>query len=118
MAADIRDTYAGLGNGTSVDETGTLRAPRRATRPRPGWLKAATFSSGHPVDSYTSSASRIQRDRIRSSSAWVPPYVNASITVPSSQLRSVATLRLYGTRRGSIDITQLIPNPFAPLDGL
>ena len=53
--AGTRGTYAGLGNGTSVDETGKLRAPRGAQRVR--GLAAADntrdfFVTDIPWDSY------------------------------------------------------------------
>lgn len=62
--AGVRGTYAGLGNGTSIDETGTLRAPAGAQRVR--GLSAADntrdfFVSDIPWDSYNVDRIDIQR---------------------------------------------------------
>jgi outer membrane receptor protein involved in Fe transport len=120
-------TYAGLGNGTSVDETNNLRAPTGAQRLR--GLAAADnardfFVTDIPWDSYNIERIDIQRgpNSILFGLGSPAGMVNASIN--NAEFRNFGSVDTrfgsYGTRRGSLDLNQqLIPKVLSlRLDGL
>ncbi|HTY30365.1 TonB-dependent receptor plug domain-containing protein, partial [Mycobacterium sp.] len=125
--AGTRGTYAGLGNGTSVDESSTLRAPAGAQRVR--GLAAADltrdfFVTDIPWDSYN--VDRI--DILRGPNSFLfglgspAGIVNASTR--SAEYRDMGSVEnrvgSYGTVRDSIDLNvNLLPDVLAiRVDGL
>jgi TonB-dependent Receptor Plug Domain len=125
--AGTRGTYAGLGNGTSVDETGTLRAPGGAQRVR--GLAAADntrdfFTTDIPWDGYNVDRIDIQRgpNSILFGLGSPAGIVNASLNGASFRDRGGVEFRFgsYGSKRVSLDVNQvLIKDVLAVrLDGL
>lgn len=125
--AGVYGTYAGLGNGTSVDETGSLRAPASAQRVR--GLAAADntrdfFGTDIPWDSYNVDRIEIQRgpNSILFGLGSPAGIVNASIN--NAEFRNFGSVDTrfgsYGTKRASLDINQqLIPKVLSlRIDGL
>ena len=125
--AGTRGTYAGLGNGTSVDETGNLRAPGSAQRVR-GLASADNtrdfFVTDIPWDSYIVDRVDIQRgpNSILFGLGSPAGIVNASLRSAEFRNKGEASFRTgsYGSVRSSLDINQeLIKNVLAiRLDGL
>ncbi|MBL9208784.1 MAG: TonB-dependent receptor, partial [Opitutaceae bacterium] len=125
--AGTRGTYAGLGNGTSVDETGTLRAPAGANRVR--GLAAADntrdfFVTDIPWDNYNVDRIDIQRgpNSILFGLGSPAGIVNASTRNAEFRTTGRAEARFgsYGSARGTLDFNQvLIPKVLAVrVDGL
>lgn len=126
--AGTRGTYAGLGNGTSVDETASLRAPGSAQRVR--GLAAADntrdfFVTDIPWDSYNVDRIDIQRgpNSILFGLGSPAGIVNASTrNADFGRNRGSVEARVgsYGSLRGTLDINQvLIPKVLAiRLDGM
>jgi hypothetical protein len=125
--AGTRGTYAGLGNGTSVDETGSLRAPGGAQRVR--GLAAADntrdfFVTDIPWDSYNVDRIDIQRgpNSILFGLGSPAGIVNASLNGASFRNGGNVEYRVgsYGSQRASLDVNQvLIKNVLSlRLDGL
>lgn len=126
--AGTRGTYAGLGNGTSVDETSALRAPGSAQRVR-GLASADNtrdfFVTDIPWDSYNIDRIDIQRgpNSILFGLGSPAGIVNASTrNADFGRNRGSAEVRAgsYGTLRASLDYNQvLIPKVLAiRLDGM
>lgn len=119
--AGTRGTYAGLGNGTALDETGTLRAPGSAQRVR--GLAAADntrdfFVTDIPWDSYNVDRIDIQRgpNSILFGLGSPAGIVNASTR--NAEFRNVGSVEArvgsYESMRASIDVNQeLIDNVLA-----
>lgn len=125
--AGVRGTYAGLGNGTSLDETNALRAPGSAQRVR--GLAAADntrdfFVTDIPWDSYNVDRIDIQRgpNSILFGLGSPAGIVNASTR--NAEFRNLGSVEArfgsYGSARASIDVNQeLIDNVLAiRVDGL
>ncbi len=125
--AGTRGTYAGLGNGTSVDEIVNLRAPASAQRVR--GLAAADntrdfFVTDIPWDSYNVDRIDIQRgpNSILFGLGSPAGIVNASTR--NAEFRNLGSVEArtgsYGTFRTSLDVNQeLIDNMLAiRLDGM
>ena len=119
--AGTRGTYAGLGNGTSVDETGSLRAPGGAQRVR-GLASADNtrdfFVTDIPWDSFNVDRIDIQRgpNSILFGLGSPAGIINASTR--SAEFRNTGSVEArfgsYGTARGSLDLNQvLIPKVLA-----
>ena len=119
--AGTRGTYAGLGNGTSVDETSSLRAPGSAQRVR-GLASADNtrdfFVTDIPWDSFNVDRIDIQRgpNSILFGLGSPAGIVNASTR--SAEFRNVGSVEArvgsYGSVRGSLDLNQvLIPKVLA-----
>jgi hypothetical protein len=120
-------TYAGLGNGTSVDETSNLRAPAGAQRVR-GLASADNtrdyFVTDIPWDSYNIDRIEIQRgpNAILFGLGSPAGIVNASTS--NAEFRNFGSVDTrvgsYGTLRGSLDLNQqLIGKTLAlRIDGL
>lgn len=119
--AGTRGTYAGLGNGTSVDETATLRAPGSAQRVR-GLASADNtrdfFVTDIPWDGYNVDRIDIQRgpNSILFGLGSPAGIVNASTR--SAEFRNLGSVEArvgsYGSTRGSLDLNQvLIPKVLA-----
>ncbi len=113
--AGTRGTYAGLGNGTSVDETSTLRAPGGAQRVR-GLASADNtrdfFVTDIPWDSYNVDRVDIQRgpNSILFGLGSPAGIVNASLNAASFRNRGSAEYRVgsYGSQRASLDVNQVL----------
>ncbi len=125
--AGTRGTYAGLGNGTTVDETANLRNPENGQRVR--GLAAADntrdfFVTDIPWDSYNVDRIDIQRgpNSILFGLGSPAGIINASINnaVFHNQGNIQAIFGSYGSARASIDVNQeLIRNVLAiRIDGL
>jgi hypothetical protein len=119
--AGTRGTYAGLGNGTSVDETSSLRAPGSAQRVR-GLASADNtrdfFVTDIPWDSFNVDRIDIQRgpNSILFGLGSPAGIVNASTR--NAEFRNVRTVEArvgsHGSVRGSLDLNQvLIPKVLA-----
>jgi outer membrane receptor protein involved in Fe transport len=113
--AGTRGTYAGLGNGTGVDESATLRAPGGAQRVR--GLAAADntrdfFASDIPWDAYIVDRIDIARGPNSFMFGLGSPagIVNASLRNAEFRNKGSVDFRAgsYGSTRGSIDINQVI----------
>ncbi len=125
--AGTRGTYAGLGNGTSVDETGSLRAPGGAQRVR-GLASADNtrdfFTTDIPWDGYNVDRIDIQRgpNSILFGLGSPAGIVNASLNGAMFRNRGGVEYRFgsYGSQRTSLDFNQvLIDNVLAVrFDGL
>lgn len=125
--AGTRGTYAGLGNGTSVDETGSLRAPGGAQRVR-GLASADNtrdfFTTDIPWDGYNVDRIDIQRgpNSILFGLGSPAGIVNASLNGASFRNRGGVEYRTgsYGSHRASLGVNQvLIDNVLAVrFDGL
>ncbi len=113
--AGTRGTYAGLGNGTSLDETGTLRAPGGAQRVR-GLASADNtrdfFVTDIPWDSYNVDRIDIQRgpNSILFGLGSPAGIVNASTRNAgfANQGEVQGRIGSYGSWRGSIDFNQVL----------
>src|SRR5262249_12689833 len=120
-------TYAGLGNGTSVSEVGSLRAPSGAQRVR-GLASADItrdfFVTDIPWDGYIVDRIDIQRgpNSILFGLGSPAGIINASIH--NAEFRNMGSVETrvgsYGTVRNSVDINQeLIQNVLSVhVDGL
>jgi len=125
--AGTRGTYAGLGNATSVDETGNLRAPGGAQRVR-GLASADNtrdfFVTDIPWDSYNVDRVDIQRgpNSILFGLGSPAGIVNASLNGASYRNGGRVDYRVgsYGSQRVGLDVNQvLIKDVLAiRLDGL
>lgn len=125
--AGTRGTYAGLGNATSVDEVGSLRAPGGAQRVR-GLASADNtrdfFATDIPWDSYIVDRIDIQRgpNSILFGLGSPAGIVNASTR--NAEFRNMGEFQFrvgsYGSVRSSLDLNQeLIDNVLAiRLDGM
>ncbi len=113
--AGTRGTYAGLGNGTSVDETGSLRAPGGAQRVR-GLASADNtrdfFVTDIPWDSYNVERIDIQRgpNSILFGLGSPAGIVNASLNGAGFRNRGSVEYRIgsYGSQRASLDVNQVL----------
>jgi outer membrane receptor protein involved in Fe transport len=125
--AGTRGTYAGLGNGTSVDESGNLRSPEGAQRVR--GLAAADnardfYITDIPWDSFNVDRIDILRgpNSILYGLGSPAGIVNGSTRNAAFQNRGEVTARLgsYGAARATLDLNQqLIDNVLAiRVDGL
>jgi hypothetical protein len=111
--AGTRGTYAGLGNGTSVDETGTLRAPGGAQRVR-GLASADNtrdfFVTDIPWDAYNTERIDIQRgpNSILFGLGSPAGIVNASIRNAEFRDRGSVEFRFgsYDSMRASLDVNE------------
>lgn len=125
--AGTRGTYAGLGNGTSVDEISVLRAPGSAQRVR-GLASADNtrdfFVTDIPWDSFNVERIDIQRgpNSILFGLGSPAGIVNASIRGAEFNNKASAEGRFgsYGSLRSSLDLNRvLIPKVLAlRFDGL
>ncbi len=125
--AGTRGTYAGLGNGSGVDETSSLRAPGSAQRVR-GLASADNtrdfFVTDIPWDSYIVDRIDIQRgpNSILFGLGSPAGIVNATIRNAEFRNKGSAEFRFgsYGTARASLDYNHvLIPKVLAiRVDGL
>jgi len=113
--AGTRGSYAGLGNGTSMDESGTLRAPGSAQRVR--GLAAADntrdfFITDIPWDSYNVDRIDIQRgpNAILFGLGSPAGIVNATTRNAEFRNKHEAQFRVgsYGSTRSSLDLNQEI----------
>jgi hypothetical protein len=113
--AGTRGTYAGLGNGTTVDETAQLRAPGGAQRVR--GLAAADntrdfFVTDIPWDSYNVDRIDIQRgpNSILFGLGSPAGIINASLNTASFRNGGNVQYRVgsYGSQRGSLDANQVL----------
>ena len=113
--AGTRGTYAGMGNGTSVDETGNLRNPSAAQRIR-GLASADNtrefFVTDIPWDSYNVDRIDLQRgpNSILFGLGSPAGIVNASLNNASFRTAGSAEYRFgsYGTQRGSLDFNHAL----------
>jgi outer membrane receptor protein involved in Fe transport len=113
--AGTRGTYAGLGNGTSVDESVTLRSPGGAQRVR-GLASADNtrdfFVTDIPWDGYNVDRIDIQRgpNSILFGLGSPAGIVNASLNGASFRTGGNVEYRLgsYGSQRGSLDVNQVL----------
>ena len=113
--AGTRGTYAGLGNATDINESGSLRAPNGAQRVR-GLAAADTtrdfFVTDIPWDSYNVDRIDIQRgpNSILFGLGSPAGIVNASTR--NAEFRNLGSVEArtgsYGTLRGSVDLNQEI----------
>lgn len=125
--AGTHGTYSGLGNGTSVDESGNLRAPAGAQRVR-GLASADNsrdfFVTDIPWDSYIVDRVDIQRGPNSILFGLGSPAGMINATTHSAEFRTFgsadARTGSYGSVRGTLDFNQqLIPKTLAiRLDGL
>ena len=125
--AGTRGTYAGLGNATSVDETGNLRSPGGAQRVR-GLASADQtrdfFVTDIPWDSFNVDRIDIQRgpNSILFGLGSPAGIINASTRNAEFRNKGSVEARVgsYGSVRGSVDLNQvLIPKVLAiRIDGL
>lgn len=122
-----RGTYAGLGNGTGVDEIGSLRAPAGAQRVR--GLAAADntrdfFGTDIPWDSYNVDRIDIQRGPNSILFGLGSPAGIVNATTRSAEFRTFGSVDArfgsYGSKRGTLDFNQqLIPKTLSfRVDGL
>lgn len=111
--AGTRGTYAGLGNGTTLDETAQLRAPGSAQRVRGLTYADNTrdfFVTDIPWDSYNVDRIDIQRgpNTILFGLGSPAGIVNASTR--NAEFRNLGNVEFrvgsYGSMRGSIDLNQ------------
>ena len=113
--AGTRGTYAGLGNGTSVDETGNLRSPGGAQRVR-GLASADNtrdfFTTDIPWDGYNVDRIDIQRgpNSILFGLGSPAGIVNASLNGAGFRNRGGLEYRFgsYGSQRASLDVNQVL----------
>ena len=113
--AGTRGTYGGLGTGTSLDESGSLRAPGGAQRVR--GLAAADntrdfYITDIPWDSYVTSRIDIQRGPNALLFGLGSPagIVNASLDTAEFYDMGEVKIRVgeYGSVRGSFDVNRVI----------
>lgn len=119
--AGTRGTYAGLGNGTSLDETTTLRAPASAQRLR-GLASADNtrdfFVTDIPWDGYNVDRIDVQRgpNSILFGLGSPAGIINAGLRNADFNNKGSVEARAgsYGSMRSSIDINrELIPGVLA-----
>ncbi|MEY2881364.1 MAG: hypothetical protein RLZZ15_3744, partial [Verrucomicrobiota bacterium] len=125
--AGTRGTYTGLGNGTSVDESATLRAPAGAQRVR-GLASADNardfFVTDIPWDSYIVDRVDIQRGPNSILFGLGSPAGIINATTRSAEFRTFGSAEArfgsYGTARTTLDFNQqIVPKVLAlRLDGL
>jgi hypothetical protein len=120
-------TYAGVGNGSSVDESGNLRAPAGAQRVRglaPGDNARDFFITDIPWDSYIVDRIDIQRGPNSMLFGLGSPAGLFNAQTKNAEFRTFgsteARVGSYGSVRGSLDFNaQLIPKMLAiRVDGL
>jgi len=125
--AGTRGTYAGLGNGTSVDETSNLRAPAGAQRVRglaSADLTRDFFVTDIPWDSYNVDRIDIQRGPNSILFGLGSPAGIVNAATHNAEFTNMGNVEnrigSYGTVRDSIDINQeLFPGVLAiRVDGL
>lgn len=126
--AGTRGTYAGLGNGTSVDETGNLRAPGGVINRVRGLAAADStrdfFVTDIPWDSYNVDRIDIQRGPNSILFGLGSPAGIVNYSMRTAEFRNLGSVEArtgsYGTVRTSLDINQvLIPKVLSiRLDGL
>lgn len=125
--AGTRGSYAGLGNGTSMDETSTLRAPSGAQRVRglaSADLTRDFFVTDIPWDSFNVDRIDIQRGPNSILFGLGSPAGIVNATTRGAEFRNKGEVQFrvgsYGSTRGSIDLNQeLIKGVLAVrLDGL
>ncbi|MBI4625097.1 MAG: TonB-dependent receptor [Verrucomicrobia bacterium] len=125
--AGTRGTYAGLGNGTSVDESSSLRAPAGAQRVR--GLAAADnardfFITDIPWDSYIVDRIDIQRGPNSILFGLGSPAGMVNATTRSAEFRNFGSVDgrtgSYGSMRSTLDLNQqIVPKTLAlRVDGL
>ncbi|MBP7141788.1 MAG: TonB-dependent receptor [Opitutaceae bacterium] len=117
----VHSTYAGLGNGTSVDESGTLASPSSNNRVR--GLSAADnardfFVSDIPWDGFNIDRVDIQRgpNSILFGLGKPAGIINASLRNAELRDRNSAEIRLdaHGSQRATLDINkELVDNTLA-----
>lgn len=113
--AGTRGSYAGLGNGTSMDESGTLRAPGSAQRVR-GLASADNtrdfFITDIPWDSYNVDRIDIQRGPNAILFGLGSPAGIVNATTRNAEFRNKGELQFrvgsYGSTRSSVDVNQEI----------
>lgn len=125
--AGTRGTFTGVGNGTSVDESGNLRAPGGAQRVR-GLASADNtrdfFVTDIPWDSFNVDRIDIQRGPNAILFGLGSPAGIVNATTRNAEFRNMgkvdARIGSYDSVRSSVDINQvLIPKVLAiRLDGL
>lgn len=112
--AGTHGTYAGLGNGTSVDESGNLRAPGGSNNRVRGLATADNtrdfFLTDIPWDNYIVDRVDIQRgpNSILFGLGSPAGIVNASLRNADFRDRSTVEFRTgsYGSVRGSLDVNR------------
>ena len=119
--AGTHGTYAGLGNGTGVDESGNLRAPSGAQRVR--GLAAADnardfFVTDIPWDTYIVDRIDIQRGPNSILFGLGSPAGIVNATTRSAEFRTFGSSDVrfgsYGSARASLDFNQmLVPKTLA-----
>ncbi len=125
--AGTHGTYAGLGNGSSVDETGNLRAPAGAQRVR-GLASADNardfFVTDIGWDAYNVDRIEIQRGPNSILFGLGSPAGIVNATLRNAEFRNMGSADIrfgsYGSFRSSVDINQqLIPKVLSlRIDGL
>ncbi|MDD4350347.1 MAG: TonB-dependent receptor, partial [Opitutales bacterium] len=113
--AGTRGTYGGLGNGTTLDETESLRAPAGANRVR-GLAKADNtrdfYITDIPWDSYITDRVDIQRGPNSLLFGLGSPAGIVNAALDSAQFYDTGEIQFrvgsYGSIRGSIDINRQI----------
>ena len=114
--AGTRGTFAGLGNGTTVDETNSLRAPGTNNNRVRGLATADNtrdfFGTDIPWDSFNVERVDIQRgpNSILFGLGSPAGIVNASINGAGFRSRGEAQYRFgsYGSQRASLDVNQVL----------
>jgi outer membrane receptor protein involved in Fe transport len=113
--AGTRGTYAGLGNATTVDETGNLRAPQNASRVRGLAAPDNTrdfFGTDIPWDTFNISRIDINRGANSFLFGLGSPagIVNAGTRNPEFRNQGSAEFRVgsYNSLRGSLDVNQVL----------
>ncbi len=113
--AGTRGTYGGLGTGTSLDETGSLRAPGGAQRVR--GLAAADntrdfYITDIPWDSYITSRVDIQRGPNALLFGLGSPAGIVNASLDTAEFYDIGEVKLrvgqYGSMRGSFDLNRQI----------
>jgi hypothetical protein len=119
--AGTRGTYAGLGNGTSVDETANLRAPTGAQRVRglaSADLTRDYFGTDIPWDSYNVDRIDIMRGPNSFLFGLGSPAGIVNAAIRNAEFRNTGSVEnrvgSYGTVRNSIDANLvLLPDVLA-----
>lgn len=113
--AGTRGTYGGLGTGTTLDETGSLRAPGGAQRVR--GLAAADntrdfYITDIPWDSYITNRVDIQRGPNALLFGLGSPAGIVNASLDTAEFYDIGEVKLrvgqYGSMRGSFDINRQI----------
>lgn len=113
--AGTRGTYAGLGNATSLDESGSLRAPGSANRVR-GLASADNtrdfFVTDIPWDSYNVDRIDIQRGPNSILFGLGSPAGIVNATLRNAEFRDTGSVEYrigsYGSQRASLDLNKEI----------